>query len=149
MTSNIDASSFSLIKIASSSSINEIMDTIEPLKTSKVYDSLWADLMTMLRYPIQPIMPGREAFYEIFSSYAQKWYKDDKHIYDKQCVSMINNVYQRKAEWKKFPRLTFQLKRYQQGYKRKVSKTFALCEFQAFMRMELKGPNWTITKASV
>ncbi len=143
MTSNIDA--LSPIKIESSSSINEIMDMIGPLKTSKAYDSLWADFMTFAQVS-NPSCLAEEHFMRFFHQMHKNGLKSST-LWTR--YSMINNVYQRKTGWKlqKFLRLPLQLKRYQQGYKRKVAKTFTLCEFQAFMRMELQGPYWTIRKA--
>ncbi len=126
-------------------SMDEILKSMGPAKSGKAYDRVWQDLLDFTR--ISSPKELKEAHFMRFFFHLKKTGLKASSLWTK--YSMLNNVYKRETGHKlqDFPRLTLQLKSYNQGYVRKAAKTFSLLEFQAFMRMELDGPFWLVRKA--
>lgn len=126
--------------------VNAIIGELGPAKSGKAYDLAWKRFVDFTGNDDKPNEDSYLQFFDFLKR--QHGYKASSFW---SLYSKLNSVHQRTYgnRLQDFPRVKLLLKTYEEGYSRKVAKTFTVQEIKSFIQLELEGPFWILRKAFV
>ena len=137
---------FSLSTELKMATAEEIMQTVNPIKSSKSYDNQWDDFINFCGISEEP---NEEDFIKYFHHLGEVRKYASSSLWSK--YSMINHKYQTLHGHKlqKFPRVTLLLKKFEAGYKRKKASIFTKDHIMQFLNDAPDDGEYVHIKAGV
>ena len=125
----------------------EIMQSINPIKSSKSYENQWEDFVKFSGIINEE--PEEEHFIKYFHHLGEVRKYASSSLWSK--YSMINHKYQTLYGHKlqKFPRVTLLLKKFEAGYKRKTASVFTKEQIMQFLNDAPNDGEYVHMKAAV